>query len=121
MIECLPEAGCGRLIDLGSAETVGQCGRHTQISNKARTVVRVNQTHMMQGRAKREKKPAAGGDRRSFEYLLRHRKGDVTSLYIAMLMDKLREYLEMYSPLRLINDHKVDAVDYKPDAKSYQY
>jgi len=36
---------------------VGQRGRHTQISNKARTVVRVNQTRMMQGRAKREKKP----------------------------------------------------------------
>ena len=57
MIECLPEAGCGRSIDLGSAETVGQRGRHARISNKARTVVRVNQTRMMQGRAKKEKKP----------------------------------------------------------------
>ena len=56
MIECLPEAGCGRSIDLGSTETVGQRGRHTRISNKARIVVRVNQTRMMQGRAKREKK-----------------------------------------------------------------
>jgi len=36
---------------------VGQRGRHAQISNKARTVVRVDQTRMMQGRAKREKKP----------------------------------------------------------------
>jgi transposase len=34
---------------------VGQRGRHTQISNKARTVVRVNQARMMQGRAKKEK------------------------------------------------------------------
>ena len=60
MLECLPEAGYGRSIDLGSTETVGQHGRHTRISNKARTVVRVNQTRMMQGRAKREKKPMTG-------------------------------------------------------------
>jgi transposase len=33
---------------------VGQRGRHAPISNKARTVVRVNQTRMMQGRAKKE-------------------------------------------------------------------
>jgi transposase len=57
MIECLLEAGYGRSIDLRFTKTVGQRGRHTQISNKARTVVRVNQTRMMQGRAKREKKP----------------------------------------------------------------
>ncbi len=57
MIECLLEAGCGRSIGLRYTETVGQCGRHAQISNKARTVVRVNQARMMQGRAKREKKP----------------------------------------------------------------
>ena len=57
MIECLPEAGCGRSIDLRYTETVGQCGRHAQISNKIRTAVRVNQARMMQGRAKREKKP----------------------------------------------------------------
>jgi len=57
MIEYLSEAGYGRSIDLGSNKTVGQRGRHTRISNKARTVVRVNQTRMMQGRAKREKKP----------------------------------------------------------------
>jgi len=55
MIECLPEAGYRRSIDLGFTKTVGQRGRHTQISNKARTVVRVNQTRMMQRRAKREK------------------------------------------------------------------
>ncbi|MFC1903144.1 hypothetical protein ACFLX4_03660 [Chloroflexota bacterium] len=54
MIEYLPEAGYGRSIDLGSNKTVGQRGRHTRISNKARTVVRVNQTRMMQGRAKKE-------------------------------------------------------------------
>jgi len=36
---------------------VGQRGRHARISNKARTVVRVNQTRMMQGRAKKENKP----------------------------------------------------------------
>ena len=57
MIESLPEAGCGRSIDLRYTKTVGQHGRHTQISNKARTVVRVDQTRMMQGRAKKEKKP----------------------------------------------------------------
>jgi len=57
MIESLPEAGYGRSIDLRYTETVGQRGRHAQISNKARTVVRVDQTRMMQGRAKREKKP----------------------------------------------------------------
>ncbi|MFC1930132.1 hypothetical protein ACFLW6_04685 [Chloroflexota bacterium] len=56
MIECLPQAGCGRSIDLRYTETVGQRGRHTRISNKARTVVRVSQTRMMQGRAKMEKK-----------------------------------------------------------------
>jgi len=57
MIESLPEAGRGRSIDLRYTKTVGQRGRHAQISNKARTVVRVDQTRMMQGRAKREKKP----------------------------------------------------------------
>ena len=57
MIECLPEAGCGRSIDLRSTKAVGQHDRHARISNKARTVVRVNQTRMMQGRAKEEKKP----------------------------------------------------------------
>ena len=61
MIESLPEAGCGRSIDLRYTETVGQHGRHAQISNKARTVVRVDQTRMMQGRAKREKKPMTEG------------------------------------------------------------
>jgi transposase len=54
MIESLPEAEYGRSIDLGSTKTVGKRGRHTLISNKARTVVRVNKTRMMQGRAKGE-------------------------------------------------------------------
>ena len=57
MIECLPEAGYGRSIDLRSNKTVGQRGRHTPISNKARTVDRVDPTRMMQGRAKKEKRP----------------------------------------------------------------
>ena len=57
MLECLSETGYGRPIDLGYAKTVGQRGRHAQISNKARTVVRVNQTRIMQGRANKEKKP----------------------------------------------------------------
>ena len=56
MIECLPESGYGRSIDLGFNKTVGQRGRHTLIPNKARTVARVNQTRMMQGRAKKEEK-----------------------------------------------------------------
>ncbi len=47
---------CGRLIDLESAKSVGQRGRHARISKKARTVVRVNQTRITQGRAKKEKK-----------------------------------------------------------------
>ena len=55
MVEYPPESGYGRPIDLGCTKTVGQRGRHTQISNKARTVVRVNQTRMMQGWAKKEK------------------------------------------------------------------
>ena len=60
MIESLPEAGCGRSIDLRYTETVGQRGRHAQISNQARILpwkVMVDQARMMQGRAKREKKP----------------------------------------------------------------
>jgi len=57
MIESLSEAGCGRSNDLRSTKTVGKRGRHALISNKARTVVRVNQTRMMQGRAKKEKRP----------------------------------------------------------------
>lgn len=54
MVEYLPESGRGRPIDLRFPQTVGQRGRHAPISNKARTVVRVNQTRMMQGRAKKE-------------------------------------------------------------------
>jgi len=57
VVEYLPESGRGRPIDLRCTKTVGQRGRHAPISNKARTVVRVNQTRMMQGRAKRERKP----------------------------------------------------------------
>ena len=34
---------------------MGKRGRHAQISNKARTVDRVHQTRMTQGRAKKEK------------------------------------------------------------------
>ena len=40
---------------MGSNRTVGKRGRHAQISNKARTVDRVDQTRMTQGRAKKEK------------------------------------------------------------------
>ena len=53
MIECLPEAGHGRSIDLGFKKTVGQRGRHTRISRRARTVARVNQARITQGRAKK--------------------------------------------------------------------
>ncbi len=56
MVGCLSETGCGRPNDLGSAKTVGQRGRHARISKRARTVVRVNQTRIMQGQAKEEKK-----------------------------------------------------------------
>jgi hypothetical protein len=41
---------------------VGERGRHTRISNKARTVDGVNQTRMMQGRAKKEKSPMTDAD-----------------------------------------------------------
>ena len=54
MVEYSPELERGRPIDLRYEKTVGQRGRHAPISNKARTVVRVNQTRMMQGRAKKE-------------------------------------------------------------------
>ena len=54
MVEYLPESERGRPIDLRLPKTVGQRGRHAPISNKARTVVRVNQTRMMQGWAKKE-------------------------------------------------------------------
>jgi ABC-type phosphate transport system ATPase subunit len=47
MIECMLEAGHGRSINSASNKTVGQCGRHTRISNKARTVAMFNQTRMM--------------------------------------------------------------------------
>ena len=57
MIESQSEGGYDRSIDLRSIKTVGEHGRHTPDSNKARTVVRVNQTRMMQGRAKKEKVP----------------------------------------------------------------
>ncbi|MFC2032181.1 hypothetical protein ACFLUS_02255 [Chloroflexota bacterium] len=57
MLEYLPEAGRGRPIDLRSPKTVGQRGRHTQISKKARTVARVNQACITQGLAKKEKMP----------------------------------------------------------------
>jgi hypothetical protein len=50
----MPEAGYDRSIDLRYNKTVEQDGRHTRISNKARTVAMVNQTRMMQGGAKKE-------------------------------------------------------------------
>jgi transposase len=56
VIEYPSEVGGGRSIDLRSDETVGKRGRHAQISNQARTVDRVKQTRMTQGRAKEEKK-----------------------------------------------------------------
>ena len=56
MLGCLSETGCGRPIDLRSCKTVGQRGRHTRISRRARTVARVNQARITQGRAKEEGK-----------------------------------------------------------------
>jgi transposase len=56
VVQYSPESECGRSIDLRLTKTVGQSDRYTQISNKARTVVRVKQTRMMQGRAKKERK-----------------------------------------------------------------
>ena len=55
MIKYPSGIGCGRSIDLGSNKTVGKRGRHAQISNKARTVDRVHQARMTQGRANKEK------------------------------------------------------------------
>lgn len=54
MVKYSPESERGRPIDLRLKETAGQRGRHALISTKARTVDRVNQTRMMQGRAKKE-------------------------------------------------------------------
>jgi len=45
-----------RPIGLGSDKTVGQRGRHALVSRRARTVARVNQTRITQGRAKKEMK-----------------------------------------------------------------
>ena len=46
----------------------------------------------------------AGCNDRVVKKLLRHKTTDVTSLYIAMPMDFLRDNLERYSPIRLLND-----------------
>ena len=46
----------------------------------------------------------AGCDGRVVERLLSHKKRDVTALYIAMPMDSLQQYLERYSPIRLVNN-----------------
>jgi len=54
VIKYPPEGGRGRSIDLGSNKTVGKRGRHAPISNKARTVDRVKQTRITQGRANKE-------------------------------------------------------------------
>lgn len=54
MIEYPSEGGRGRSNDPRSKKTVSERGRHAQISNKARTVDRVNQTRITQGRAKKE-------------------------------------------------------------------
>ena len=50
----MPEAGYVRSINLRDTKTVGKRGRHTLISNKAQTVVRIEKTLMMQGRSKGE-------------------------------------------------------------------
>ncbi len=59
MLGSLSETGCGRPIDLRFAKTVGQRGRPARISKRARTVVRVNQARIMQGRVSKERKPMA--------------------------------------------------------------
>jgi len=57
---------------------------------------------------------AAGCDRTTVARLLRHRKRDVTDLYISMPIDILRGKLERYSPIRLLNDsnQKLDKTEY---------
>jgi integrase/recombinase XerD len=54
---------------------------------------------------------AAGCDTYSVERLLRHRSSgrNVTYLYIHLSMQELREKLEMYSPLRLIEQQSKDS------------
>ena len=56
MVECQTEARHGRPIGLGFDKTVGQRGRHALVSRRARTVARVNQTRITQGRVKKEGK-----------------------------------------------------------------
>jgi len=50
----------------------------------------------------------AGCNDRVVKRLLRHKTADVTSLYISMPMDVLRNYLERYSPIRLLNGQPKD-------------
>jgi integrase len=45
----------------------------------------------------------AGCNDRIVKRLLRHKTADITSLYISMPMDALRDNLERYSPIRLLN------------------
>ena len=59
MLECTPELGRGRPIDLGSLKTAGQRGRYARISIRARTVVSANQACITQGRARKERKAMA--------------------------------------------------------------
>ncbi|MBA7615865.1 Tyrosine recombinase XerC [subsurface metagenome] len=46
---------------------------------------------------------AAGCDGRIVARLLRHRRRDTTDLYLAIHMGMLRQYLERFSPIRLLN------------------
>ncbi len=57
---------------------------------------------------------AAGCDRTTVARLLRHRKRDVTDLYISMPIDILRGKLERYSPIKLLNSssQKLDKTEY---------
>ena len=57
---------------------------------------------------------AAGCDRTTVARLLRHRKRDVTDLYISMPIDILRMKLERYSPIMLLNssNQKLDKTEY---------
>ena len=45
----------------------------------------------------------AGCNDRIVKRLLRHKTADITSLYVSMPMDVLRDNLERYSPIRLLN------------------
>jgi integrase len=53
---------------------------------------------------------ASGCDGRIVSRLLRHRRRDTTDLYLMIPMEMLRQYLERFSPIRLLNGQRPLAI-----------